>query len=247
MTAPALVFPDNAAALAATRELGRAGVPVTLVTTRDGPASLSRFARVERAPDFYESPADWCRFVVELARRLPEPPVLIPTEDAALLVAESFHAELAAVARTPYPAPGVLPRILDKLELYAAAERVGIGVPRSHEVTDTSVGVPIDASWIVKPSCRYHFDPRLGVTTFLSLSGGSKAFEGDVHDAVARVRDAGFRCMVQERIPGPFEELVSVGLCLDREGRLLTSFTARKHCEYPEPFGDGLVVEIAQA
>ena len=49
--------------------------------------------------------------------------------------------------------------------------------------------------------------------------------------------------MVQERIPGPFEELVSVGLCLARGGEVLQAFTARKHCQYPEPFGDGLIVE----
>ena len=84
------------------------------------------------------------------------------------------------------------------------------------------------------------------MTTFLSLSGGSKAFEGNVRGATARVRDAGFRCMVQEKIPGPFEELVSVGLCLDRDGRLITSFSTRKRCEYPEPFGDGLVVETIE-
>jgi predicted ATP-grasp superfamily ATP-dependent carboligase len=243
VTTPAFVFPDNAAALAATRELGNAGVPVTLITSRDGPASLSRFARVERAPDFYEAPTAWCAYVTELARRSPEPPVLIPTEDAALLVAESFHHELSQVARYPYPAPGVLPRVLDKLELYAAAERMGIGVPRSYEVTHETTSVPSDDGWIVKPSCRYHFDRVRGVTTLLSMTGGSKAFGGSVAGAAERVRDAGFRCMVQELVPGRFEELVSVGLCLDRDGRLISSFSTRKRCEYPEPFGDGLVVE----
>ncbi len=246
MTAPAFVFPDNAAALAATRELGSAGVPVTLITSRDGPASLSKYATVERAPDFYYEPAAWCAFMVRLARKSPERPVLIPTEDAALLVAENFHTELASVARFPYPAPGVLSRILDKIELYAEAEKLGIGVPKSREVRGASDQVPTDDTWIVKPSCRYHFDRVRGVTTFLSMTGGSKAFEGSVKGAVARVREAGFRCMVQELVPGPFEELVSVGLCLDRDGRLLTSFSTRKHCEYPEPFGDGLVVETIE-
>jgi len=219
---------------------------VTLLTSNDGPASRSRFAHVESVPDFYRDPTAWCACVTSLARAAPEPPVLVPTEDAALLLAESFSTELSAVVRYPYPVPGVVPAILDKLELYAAADRMGIGVPRFREVTRDEGAVTTDDALLVKPSCRYTFDRTRGVTTFLSLSGGSKAFEGSIAGAAARVKAAGFRCMMQERIPGPFEELVSVGLCLDRDGRILTSFSTRKHCEYPEPFGDGLVVETIE-
>ena len=75
MNAPAFVFPDNPAALATCRELGRAGIPVTLVTSRDGPASLSRYARVMRAPDFYSEPGAWLSFMVAQAKRCPEPPL----------------------------------------------------------------------------------------------------------------------------------------------------------------------------
>ena len=43
--------------------------------------------RVMRAPDFYSEPGAWLSFMVAQAKRCPEPPVLMPTEDAALLVA----------------------------------------------------------------------------------------------------------------------------------------------------------------
>lgn len=257
MNAPAFVFPDNPAALATCRELGRAGIPVTLVTSRDGPASLSRYARVMRAPDFYSEPGAWLSFMVAQAKRCPEPPVLMPTEDAALLVADAFRNELSTVARFPYPAGaqngrGLLsaggrpvPRVLDKLELYTAASDLGIAVPEFREIhiPDAWPSGEDDAKWLVKPSCRYHFESRRGITTFLSLTGGAKAIEGSVRNAARTVLGAGFRCMAQEKIPGPFEQLVSVGLCLDRNGQVPAAFFTRKRCEYPEPFGDGLVVE----
>ena len=257
MNAPAFVFPDNPAALATSRELGRAGIPVTLVTSRDGPASLSRYARVMRAPDFYSEPGAWLSFMVAQAKRCPAPPVLMPTEDAALLVADAFRVELSTVARFPYPAGAQngggahssngrpVPHVLDKLELYTAASDLGIAVPEFREihVPDAWPSGEDDAKWLVKPSCRYHFEARRGIASFLSLTGGSKAIEGSVRDAARTVLGAGFRCMAQEKIPGPFEQLVSVGLCLDRDGRVPAAFFTRKRCEYPEPFGDGLVVE----
>jgi D-aspartate ligase len=255
--APAFVFPDNPAALATCRELGRAGVSVTLVTSRDGPASLSRYARVMHAPDFYEEPGAWLSFMVAQAKRCAEPPVLMPTEDAALLVADAFRGELASVARFPYPA-GVgsggtsgarpIPCVLDKLELYSTASDLGIAVPEFREIRipDAWPSGEQDAKWLIKPSCRYHFDARRGITTLLSLTGGSKALEGSVREAARTVLGAGFRCMAQEKIPGPFEQLVSVGLALDREGRVPAVFFTRKRCEYPEPFGDGLVVETIE-
>jgi len=254
VNAPAFVFPDNPAALATCRELGHAGIPVTLITSRDGPASLSRYPRVLRAPDFYREPGAWLAFVVAQAQRCVEPPVLLPTEDAALLVADAFRVELSTVARFPYPAGTIsdgttvsrpIPRVLDKLELYSAAYDLGIAVPEFREIrlAEAWPRDESDGKWLVKPSCRYHFDPRRGITTFLSLTGGSKAMEGSVRDAARTVLGAGFRCMAQEKIPGPFEQLVSVGLAIDRKGRVPAAFFTRKRCEYPEPFGDGLVVE----
>jgi predicted ATP-grasp superfamily ATP-dependent carboligase len=37
-----------------------------------------------------------------------------------------------------------------------------------------------------------------------------------------------------------------VGLVVDRDGALLGRFCSRKHGEYPEPFGDGLIVETVE-
>jgi len=243
-TAGAFVFPDNLAALATCRELGRAGIPVTVLSARPGPAAYSRFARFVQVPDFYRDADAWADAVTELADRCDQTPVLLPTEDAALLVADRYHTRLSPRLRYPCPAPGTLEKIVDKRRLYEAATRCGLFAPRCIDPADDGLPteLPADTEWLAKPPCRYVLDGN-EVRTFLSITGGSKALDGDVVGAAARVRAAGFPVMVQEKIPGPFEELVSVGIAIDRTGEVRAAFTARKACEYPEPFGDGLLVE----
>lgn len=244
--ATALVFPDNLAALATVRELGKAGVATRLLGHHPGPGAYSRYANYIEAPNFYEDPDAWVDFVARIAETEPEPPVLFPTEDAALLLVEYAHERLGNRVRTPYPRPGVIPKIVDKIDLYELASSIDIAIPEYREILRVEDMDPEDAAaagWLVKPSCRYVLGSE-GVTTFLSMSGGSKAMAGDLREAAGRMLEAGFRVMHQESVPGPFEELVSAAVCLDRDGNLVDAYTARKHCEYPEPFGDGLVVEL---
>lgn len=242
----ALVFPDNLAALATCRELGRSGVPVVVLSARPGPASRSRFARYIPCPDLYEEGQAWAEAIAALAASLPEPPVLFPTEDAALLLAEAHRPLLSTKARFCAAGPAVVDGVLDKARLYRAAQAVGLAVPAFRELAVGQAAgnlSQLEGSWIVKPPCRYVIrDGR--VRTFLSLTGGSKALAENLTAAAARVGQAGFPVLLQEQIPGPFENLVSVGMVLGPDGELRAAFTARKRWEYPEPFGDGLMVEV---
>lgn len=247
--AEAFLFPDNLAALATCRELGKAGIQTTVLGSKPGPAAYSRHSRFVRTPDLYAAPGDLVSAIVERARACDVAPVLFPTEDAALLVAEHFHDRLAGRVQLPHPAPGLITEILDKRRLHAAADRTGLASPRLLvPAADADVGeldaLAAEGSWLAKPPCRYLLEDGRRVRTFLEATGGAKAVAGDLRSSLAFVRRAGFEPILQERVPGPFEELVSVGLAIDREGHVLRSFTARKRCEYPEPFGDGLIVEV---
>ncbi len=246
--APAFIYPDNPAALATARELGTAGIRCLVLGHRRGPAANSRHAEFLPAPNFYENAPRWADFVYRLAGAQGAPPVLFPTEDAALLVADAQHGRLSSRLVYPYSAPGIVPNVLDKRRLYEAAQRAGIGTPLFHsfELGDdpaTIAALDDPNAWIIKPACRYWPGADGRMRTFLSLTGGSKAMTGSAIDAAVRIAEAGFPVVVQENIPGPFEELVSVGLQIDENGELVGSFCARKRCEYPVPFGDGLIVE----
>ncbi len=241
----AFVFPDNQAALAVSRELGTAGVPVVVLSSDKGPAAHSRYSRFVETPDPYRDATAWVSSLCEQAAAQTTAPVLFATEDATLLLCDRHYQRLAEFCIFPHAAPGPASALLDKRKLYDCARAIGLGTPECAYIAAAADldGLDCADDWIAKPACRYWIDEAGQVRTFLSLTGGNKAMAGDPRSDAARVLAAGFPVILQERVAGAFEELVSVGLCLDRGGKILSSFTARKRCEYPEPFGDGLVVE----
>ena len=240
----AVVFPDNLGALAAARELGAAGIPVVVAGPKRGPAARSRFATYLPMPDLYQSTAAWAEALCAWGAEQDTPPVLFASEDAGLIAAEKHHDELSKHFLKPHPAPGVILNVVDKRHLYAAAERIGVGVPESREVTDAAQVADLTASgWLVKPSVRYQLHENGGLYTFLQATGATKAIGGNPAKAAAEVLAAGFPAILQEAVPGPFENLVTLAVCIDRKGRVLDHFAARKQYEYPEPFGDGLIVK----
>jgi D-aspartate ligase len=240
----ALVFPDNLGALAAARELGAAGIEVVVAGPKRGPAARSRFATYLEMPDLYESTARWAETLCEWGAKQGTKPVLFASEDAGLLAAEKHHDELARYFIKPHPAPGVILDVVDKRRLYAAAERVGVGVPGSREITDVADVAETRASgWLIKPAVRYRLSESGGIQTFLQATGATKAIAGNPVDAARAVLAAGFPTILQEAVPGPFENLVTIAVSLSRDGRVLDWFAAQKQYEYPEPFGDGLIVK----
>lgn len=239
----ALVFPDNLGALAATRELGAAGIPVVVAGPKRGPAARSRFATFLELPDLYQSTARWAEALCEWGARQGTKPVLFASEDAGLIAAEKHHEELSRYFLKPHPAPGVILNVVDKRRLYEAAERVGVAVPGSREIRDPSDVAGVKASgWLVKPAVRYRLHENGGIYTFLQATGATKAIAGDPEKAAREVLAAGFPSLLQEAVPGPFENLVTIAVSLARDGRVLDYFAACKQYEYPEPFGDGLIV-----
>jgi D-aspartate ligase len=241
---PAVVFPDNPAALAAARELGAAGIDVIVAAPRPGAAAASRFTRFLQTPNLYDDAPAWAEAMLAFGREQDIPPVLIATEDAGLLVLDRYHDMLGACFMRPHPAPGVVSEILDKRKLYEQAASLGIAVPRNREIHPGDDLSGLDARGVlVKPSCRYFLDDHGRIRSFRLETGATKAIGGSPATAARIVLDAGFPALLQEAIPGGFENLVTIALVVSRDGRALEHMASCKEYEYPEPFGDGLIVK----
>lgn len=180
--AEALLFPDNLAALATARELGRAGIRVSVLGAKPGPGAYSRHSHFVRTPDLYTAPEAIVNAIVEFADERTkasggELPVLMPTEDAALLVVERFHERLSGHVKLPFPAPGIVEKIVDKRSLHRAAQAAGIATPTLVELSDSDPGgdcaaVAVEGDWLAKPPCRYCIEPdNSRVRTFLQATG----------------------------------------------------------------------------
>lgn len=240
----AVVFPDNPAALAAARELGAAGIEVIVASPKPGPAAASRYCTFLRTPNLYEDAPGWAETMRQFGAEQDVPPVLIATEDAGLLVLDRYHDQLGAYYMRPHPSPGVVSAILDKRSLYEKAASIGIPVPRNRELKSADGLDGLDPTGVlIKPSCRYYLDGEGRIRSFRLETGATKAIGGSPSAAARIVLGAGFPALLQEAIPGGFENLVTIALSISRDGKVLEHMCSSKDYEYPEPFGDGLIVK----
>ncbi len=118
--------------LAAARCLGRAGIPVTMADPRlMAPARWSRFVtRRERCPAV-EEPERFIEWLLDFGKRSPGH-VLYPASDDEAWVISRHRDALAENFRLFQPSLDVIHRLLDKRELLAACQRLGIDTPTTY-------------------------------------------------------------------------------------------------------------------
>jgi predicted ATP-grasp superfamily ATP-dependent carboligase len=117
--------------LAAIRCLGRAGVPVTVAgPKRFVPAAHSRYTSRWLSAPSYEEPEQLVDWLLAFGRK--EPGYYLPagSDDLAWLLAH-YRESLTGNFHLDQAAPSAIRRLLDKRDLMAACESLGIGVPKS--------------------------------------------------------------------------------------------------------------------
>jgi predicted ATP-grasp superfamily ATP-dependent carboligase len=255
-TLAAAVYPDNLAALGVCRGLGVHGLRTAVLSTdRTAPGQYSGFAERVACPPASDEAA-FVEFLVRFARARGGRPVLFLTDDSSLMTVHRYHDLLEPwfrFALGPWP---VLDRLLLKDALYRALDGV-VPVPRTVvpagpadlKAAADEVGLPA----ILKPVLRCLSDPAAPEPLPFEKVFGAKAVRVRTLEELRRAWDRaqahGFAMVLQEEIPGPIENLVSIGVCADRrrEAGIVAAFTSRKLGQVPAEFGDGLVVQAAPA
>ena len=241
--------------LAATRCLGRAGVPVIIFdSVRVAPVLWSRYVtRRERCPNATNVDA-FVEWLVRFGRREPRH-VLYPTSDE-LAFLLSAHRELLSESFALYqPDLETMVRVLDKRRLIETAGAQGIKVPDTW-FPETAADVEraareAEGPLMIKPRTQIFLknhrkgavasrDPRL-------LREEYERFcrEHRYGELVARDRPELTRPMLQRYYPGAAEWIYSItGFC-DAEGRCLPVLGAAKVLQFPRKIGVGLCFEAA--
>lgn len=198
----------------------------------------SRYAVGMSCPSPVTHPAELVDFLEELGRNLPHGGVLLVTDDFCLNVLAHAEARLAPYFRMPFPGAARIDRIMDKQQQYAAAQAVGVPVPRTLYPT----GLPDLEAW---PESAF---PALvkgkSGKSFQQLTGRQVAI---VHN-MDELRGVFQRCgtipvMLQEIIPGDDDQLYGLCAHFSMAGEPLAVFTARKIRQSPPFFGTGRVCE----
>jgi predicted ATP-grasp superfamily ATP-dependent carboligase len=235
--------------LAAARDLGRRGVPVTLACdTRTAPARWSRHVtRVVRGPSTRDHGA-FAAWLRAFGARHP-PHVLYPTSDDAAWVLATRREELAGRFLLYSPAPDALATLLDKHRLAEAAAAAGLDAAEcwlardEEDVARIADQVPLPL--FVKPRAQ------------LAASGG---FKGTRVDRREHLLPVWHRARQAVRVPADLSGALAAPLilrCYPASETILTvdGFVARgggaamlgchKVLQQPRRLGPGIVFEQA--
>jgi predicted ATP-grasp superfamily ATP-dependent carboligase len=224
--------------LVTARSLGRAGLGVGIVEVHPhAPAFRSRWCAARgvvadrsRTPDAFVD--DVLAFAGRHAAR-----VIITSHDGSIEALRRRRAEVERQARLALGSERALALAVDKTRTLALAESLGIGVPRSFELSDAAAvtdavaetGLPV----VVKPAASWVW----------SQSGGNRLVSvcvttrREAVDAVAEISAEGGSSLLQEWLPGR-REAVSL---LRADGRIWARFAQVAHRMQP-PLGGSSVL-----
>jgi D-aspartate ligase len=229
------------------RALGLAGIPSAWFGFADGPARFSRHVRVTLPwIDHWQRQDELVAALLRFGRSQPEPPVLYPQTDAALLLASRHRDELGQAFRFVLAESALVEQLVDKERFQALADRCGLPVPRAHPLHARSGARPpaLDVSFplVVKPIVRAGDWDRVA-TGGKALHVGSPDEWAAVWPRLARLDSD---VVVQQLVPGPETAIESYHAYVDAQGAIAGEFTGRKIRTFPARYGFSTAVEVIE-
>ena len=235
-TAPAVVVGlDCITGLQTARILARRGVPVIGIA-RDPRHFACRTRFCTRVIEAETDGPGLLDALERLAAELPEPGVLVPCSDGAVLALSRGRERMLRHYRLVLPDADVVEMLIDKVRFLELAQRIGLPIPRTYLIRDRAgareAAAQLGFPAVVKPPMK---SPAWQRAT------RAKAFK--VHDAAELLaiheRYGPFAevLIAQEWIEGAESELYSCNCYYGREGRPLATFVARKLRQWPPETG----------
>jgi predicted ATP-grasp superfamily ATP-dependent carboligase len=230
---PVLVLGSGITAVGVVRALGRARIPLHVISAHPGPVRASRWYR---GPPHGEALSDVSQ-LADYLRTLPvERAVLMATSDHGALAAATLPPELAERFPASQAPASLLPDIIDKERLRGLLDEHGVPRPRTFTVdgpdaVDSLADEELEHLFI-KPRDSQDFNRRLRVKA-LRPSG-----RAELRAALRWVEAEQLSVVLQEYVPGPPTNHYFLDGFVDRHGRVRARL-ARRRLRMSEPeFGN---------
>lgn len=242
---PAVIVRLGVTGLGVARSLTHRRVPakiplVAVDSSFSRPSTLTRLCTRHECAEL-DSPPVIAR-LVELARTLPEKPVLFLTDDATVLRVSAEEERLRPYYRFVLPSMDSVRVLADKTAFSDYARSHGFQIPRTfvirseEDLPDASGSMAFPS--ILKPawrstlweSLRY---PKAFILTRPEELGELYRTFGPIHPTY----------VMQEWIPGPDSEIYYCLVYFDADSRCLASFTGRKIRQWPCGAGNTSITE----
>jgi len=235
-TPPAIVLHvAYACGIGIIRDLGRHGVPVLGLDVNPRAIGLSsRYAAGKVCPDPLQDEAGFLAFLEDLGRQLPRKAVLFPTHDEFIWPLSRHAQRLGHWFIIPFSPWETMQRLHDKRAQLEAAQRVGVGIPKTVFI-DVSADLERSIAEIAFPAIFKPVESLAFKVRFQKHVLEIQSAE-ELTKAYSKVDDCG-TLMLQEIVPGGDEELWTLGSYLDAASRPLAMFTGHKLRQHPRRFG----------
>lgn len=233
--------PFHHGTLGAVRSLGRAGVPVHLVTGSPAePAARSRYVRRCHLHPAGDGPAGVRRTLARIADALAgAPAVLLPLDDATAVALDGLRREPGGPVHrflVPEQPPGLAALVADKAALAATCRRLGVPHPRTLAPADAdeaaamaaSLGLPVVAKW----SRPWLLPPGAGLRSTVLVRSARQ-----VRDLHARGAEAGSALLLQRYLPASRDGDWFFHAYCDGAGVCRAAGTGRKVRSWPDGAG----------
>ena len=218
------------------RSLGRLGVAVHAVHDRKTPACSSRYVTQFHRFDGDMGDDRLVPFLVALAGRLGERPVLFVTGDPSSLLVDRHLDELGAVFRVPRQPRGLAARLSDKRGMYELCLEHQVPTPRSAFPTNRSeVEAAIDE--LGTPAVFKLMDSSggAGAGAERTIIGGDRNELLAAYDALPPTLRAAY--LLQEYVPGDPTTIWMFNGYFDDSSRPLVGYTGQKVHQCPPATG----------
>ncbi|MFH1858086.1 MAG: GNAT family N-acetyltransferase [Candidatus Omnitrophota bacterium] len=236
MMAPVIVIGQGRTGLGVNRLLGQRGIPI--IKIGDDPHAIGARSRYGDFEKMTLGNSEGLLSVLKnISGRYRSHPVLIPTSDEAVLWISEAREALQKISRFILPEKGVIEMLLDKGRFAEEASRLGFQTPATKTATGEEdlkrIVERISFPCLVKPTQKHTFEEKAWIATS----------EKELLELSSKCLAEGSSCVVQEMIPGDDSHHWSAAVYLDREGKVLGTFTARKIRQYPPFLGIGAICE----
>lgn len=240
---PAVILGAADNGLSFLRSLGRRGIPVVALGSRNENGLFSRYGFPLIVPDPVTNEDALAQSMQELGEALPTRAVLIPTGDAFALFVSKHAGLLEKVFDFNVADYETITALTNKKLQYEYARGQGLATPTTYYPRDVSledIARSVRYPCLLKP-CIAHLWRQYRMQH--GLMGLGKAMEArspsELIQTHNRVENSGVEMMVQEKIGGGEDRLWSVLAYFNRASDTLAVFTKRKLRQYPLDYGDG--------
>jgi len=239
---PALIFGGGINGLGIMRNLARERITVYLVVDRPDRAYYSKYCKKTfLLPDFTRRPDSVKSFLSRLDLSSPNRPIVFSTDDRTTLTLSALRNEIANRYNFVGPDLPCANTLVLKNKFYESLNKCPIQYPKvltPRALRDLSqageqLGYPI----LVRPIMSQTFSDVMGSKGFLASS------ERDLISYCQIAGKGGLDVILQEFIPGPVSNILSVAGCFDGYSRPLALFAYRRLREWPPMIATSCLAE----